>query len=125
VLICELADPECRYKRADTTDVILLDNIDESNKWLMGKMDGEEASEPAYSTKASTSTTVAHVQSRKARSQKGKSATHASTFSSKGKEHLFDEDGEMEMDIGLSQDHEVNEVLQIHDDQVKSDYACF
>ncbi|GJT07614.1 zinc knuckle CX2CX4HX4C containing protein [Tanacetum coccineum] len=76
-----------------------------------------EASEPAYSTKASTSTTVAHVQSRKARSQKGKSATHASTFSSKGKEHLFDEDDEMEMDIGLSQDHEVNEVLQIHDDQ--------
>ncbi|GKE46516.1 hypothetical protein Tco_1477774, partial [Tanacetum coccineum] len=38
---------------------------------------------------------------------------------------LFDEDNEMEMDIGLSQDHEVNEVLQIHDDPVESEYACF
>ncbi|GKD38824.1 hypothetical protein Tco_1259031 [Tanacetum coccineum] len=74
------------FNIGDTTDPILLDDIDESNEWLMGKMDGEEgadefvfeddeltwadvdraagASEPAYSTRATTSTSVAHVQPR-------------------------------------------------------------
>nr|GEW30129.1 hypothetical protein CTI12_AA322260 [Tanacetum cinerariifolium] len=104
----------------DSTDLILLDDIDESNEWLMGKMDGEEgadefvfkddeltwadvdradeASEPTYSTRAAVSTRKEHM------------------F------ELFDEDDEMEMDIGLSQDNEVNEVLHIHD-LVESKYA--
>ncbi|GKG39513.1 hypothetical protein Tco_0463658, partial [Tanacetum coccineum] len=69
--------------RGDIIDPILLDDIDESNELLMGKMDGKEgadefvfeddeltwayvdraagASERTYSTRATTSTSVAHV----------------------------------------------------------------
>ncbi|GJY11881.1 putative ubiquitin-conjugating enzyme E2 38 [Tanacetum coccineum] len=85
---------ERRYKRADTTDHILLDDIDESNECLMEKMDGEEvtdefvfeddeltwadvdraagASEPDYCTRASASTSDVHVQTKKGNKSKRK-----------------------------------------------------
>ncbi|GKF72981.1 hypothetical protein Tco_0219313, partial [Tanacetum coccineum] len=72
-----------RCKNIDTADPILLKDIDESNEWLMGHMDGEGepatnfvyvdddlawaavdiasgASEPAYPTRASISSASAH-----------------------------------------------------------------
>nr|GFA03903.1 hypothetical protein [Tanacetum cinerariifolium] len=104
---------ECRYKRADTTDPIILDDIDESNEWMMGQMDDKQGADELVFE--DDDLTWVHV-GKKSK----KSATHASTFGSKGKQQLFYEDDEMEMDIGLSQDPEVNEVLCFHDDLMES-----
>ena len=37
-----------RYQRKDTTDPILLKEIDESNEWLMGHMDDEDGEEDDF-----------------------------------------------------------------------------
>lgn len=66
----------CRYKRKDTIDPIFLEDIDDSNEWLLKKMDGDDeyndllfndgdltwdivsmasgANKPSYLTRAST-----------------------------------------------------------------------
>ncbi|GJS24148.1 hypothetical protein Tco_0452780 [Tanacetum coccineum] len=116
-----------RCKNIDTADPILLKDIDESNEWLMGHMDGKEepatnfvyvdddltwvavdiasgASEPAYLTRASTS--------------RGKGTAHTSTSGSKAY-GLIDED--YEEDIGLSKDDGVNEELGIDVDDDEDD----
>ncbi|GJX80128.1 retrovirus-related pol polyprotein from transposon TNT 1-94 [Tanacetum coccineum] len=127
-----------RCKNIDTADPILLKDIDESNEWLMGHMDGKEepatncvyvdddltwaavdiasgASEPAYPTRASTSR--GSVQGSTS-APKGKGTAHTSTFGSKAY-GLIDED--YEEDIGLSEDDEVNEELGIDVDDDEDD----
>ncbi|GKB68903.1 hydroxyproline-rich glycoprotein family protein [Tanacetum coccineum] len=127
-----------RCKNIDTADPILLKDIDESNEWLMGHMDGEEepatnfvyvdddltwaavdiasgASEPAYPTRASTSR--GSVQGSTS-APKGKGTAHTSTSGSKAY-GLIDED--YEEDIGLSEDDGVNEELGIDVDDDEDD----
>ncbi|GJT32139.1 hAT dimerization domain-containing protein [Tanacetum coccineum] len=102
-----------RCKNIDTADPILLKDIDESNEWLIGHMDGEEepatnfvyfdddltwaavdiasgASEPAYPTRASTSR--GSVQGSTS-APKWKGTAHTSTSGSKAY-GLIDEDYE-------------------------------
>nr|GEV03848.1 hypothetical protein [Tanacetum cinerariifolium] len=127
-----------RCKKIDTADPILLKDIDESNEWLMGRMDGEEepatnfvyvdddltwvvvdiasgASEPAYPTRASTSR--GSVQGSTS-APKGKGTAHTSTSGSKAY-GLINED--YEEDIGLSEDDGVNEELEIDVDDDEDD----
>ncbi|GJY41375.1 hydroxyproline-rich glycoprotein family protein [Tanacetum coccineum] len=127
-----------RCKNIDTADPILLKDIDESNEWLMGHMDGKEepatnfvyvdddltwaavdiasgASEPAYPTRASTSR--GSVQGSTS-APKGKGTAHTSTSGSKAY-GLIDED--YEEDIGLSEDDGVNEELGIDVDDDEDD----
>ncbi|GKD96187.1 hypothetical protein Tco_1380084 [Tanacetum coccineum] len=127
-----------RCKNIDTADPILLKDIDESNEWLMGHMDGKEepatnfvyvdddltwaavdiasgASEPAYPTRASTSR--GSVQGSTS-APKGKGTAHTSAFGSKAY-GLIDED--YEEDIGLSKDDGVNEELGIDVDDDEDD----
>ncbi|GJX19136.1 hypothetical protein Tco_0221813 [Tanacetum coccineum] len=131
-----------RCKNIDTADPILLKDIDESNEWLMGHMDGEEepatnfvyvdddltwaavdiasgASEPAYPTRASTSR--GSVQGSTS-APKGKGTAHTSTSGSKAY-GLIDED--YEEDIGLSEDDGVNEELGIDVDDDEDDENDF
>ncbi|KAD5318196.1 hypothetical protein E3N88_18142 [Mikania micrantha] len=107
-----------RHRKEGTTDPIELEDIDESNEWLMGKMEDDEqndddddlvfigddltfnvvckasgADEPIRLTRAS-----------KARASKARATTDGSGPSriDKGKQHaLYDEDDEIEEDIGV------------------------
>uniref|UniRef100_A0A251SRX7 Putative HAT dimerization domain, Ribonuclease H-like domain protein n=1 Tax=Helianthus annuus TaxID=4232 RepID=A0A251SRX7_HELAN len=121
-----------RYERKDTTDPILLDEIDESNEWVMGYMDDDEnqardvtnlvheghdltygdvekasgASEPLYYTRSKGKDV-------------GSSSTAPTPRGTRGVHHLIDQDVEdiEEEDIGKS-DNDVgeDEVLGIDDD---------
>ncbi|GKA78669.1 hypothetical protein Tco_0785206 [Tanacetum coccineum] len=77
-----------RCKNIDTADPILLKDIDESNEWLMGHMDGKE--EPATNCVGSVQGSTS--------APKGKGTAHTSTSGSKAY-GLIDED--YEEDIGL------------------------
>ena len=132
-----------RYKRIDTDGPILLKDIDESNEWLMGHMDGEEqpatnfvyadddltwaavdiasgASEPAYPTRATTSRGSLHGSSR---APKGKGVAQTSNSNSQAYQGLIDED--YEEDIGLSEDDGVNEELGVDVDDEEDDEYDF
>ncbi|XP_039017081.1 uncharacterized protein LOC120147907 [Hibiscus syriacus] len=122
-----------RRAKSKEIDPILLQDINESNEWLMGRMEDDEdddeavfvgedltwsdvanasgAYEPSYLTRASK---VVNDGAGPSRNDKGKSPAHNPISSRPSRRCLVDED-EMEEDIGVSSD-EGNGVDRVDDD---------
>ncbi|KAE8728311.1 polyubiquitin family protein [Hibiscus syriacus] len=117
-----------RYQRKDTTDPILLKEIDESNEWLMGHMDDEDGEEDdfvfdgddltwsavdkAYGASQATYSTRRTSTSSSSRDRgKGVAQTSTRRRPSTGLNLIDEDDEEIEQDIGLSEDDGEEEVL--------------
>ncbi|XP_035845963.1 uncharacterized protein LOC110944107 [Helianthus annuus] len=120
-----------RYERRNTTHPILLQEIDDSNEWVMGVMDDENeetseasgASEPIYATRSSTQ--------QQSKEKDPSSSTHTPSVPppkkapSKRLHVLIDEgiqdDEEIEEELGLSEDDGEDVVLGVDDDHGDSE----
>ncbi|KAE8666775.1 hypothetical protein F3Y22_tig00112491pilonHSYRG00253 [Hibiscus syriacus] len=125
-----------RRAKSKETDPILLQDIDKSNEWFMGRMENDDeavfvgedltwsdvanasgAYEPSYLTRASK---VVNDGAGPSRNDKGKSPAHNPISSRPSRRCLVDED-EMEEDIGVSSD-EGDGVVQVDDDDDLEDF---
>ncbi|KAE8657940.1 hypothetical protein F3Y22_tig00116976pilonHSYRG00151 [Hibiscus syriacus] len=119
-----------RYQRKDTTDPILLKEIDESNEWLMGHMDDEDGEEDDFvfdgddltwsavdkasgASQATYSTRRTSTSSSSRDRGKGVAQTFTRRRPSTGLNLIDEDDEEIEQDIGLSEDDGEEEVLGI------------
>ncbi|KAH6764019.1 hAT dimerization domain-containing protein / transposase-like protein [Perilla frutescens var. frutescens] len=135
-----------RYERKDTIDPILLDDIDESNEWLIGKMnednevedlvfDGDDltwnvvsratgADDPPYSTRrASKTTTTKTIASSSSRVDKGKGVA---SNSRRLLDEIEDEDvhglEDFEVEMEMEEEEDIGEEK---DDKGDGDYEFY
>lgn len=125
---------ERRYRREGNADPILLNEIDDSNEWLMGRMkgdceDGDDlvyvgedltwadverasgANEPSYSTRASRQSGVGS-----SRVDRGKAPAQTSRRPSKL--FVLEDEDDLEEDIEVSDDEDGDPVLGFDDDDL-------
>ncbi|GJR54400.1 hAT dimerization domain-containing transposase-like protein [Tanacetum coccineum] len=110
-----------RYNKEGNVDPIILNEIDDSNEWLTGRMeydseDGDDDSvyvdeEPSHFTR---STRQCDVGSSRARKGKGLAQTPVSSRPSKPL--VLEDEDDMEEDIGVSCDEADEPVLEFDDD---------
>ncbi|XP_057770665.1 pheromone-processing carboxypeptidase KEX1-like [Salvia miltiorrhiza] len=124
---------ERRYKRKDTIDPILLEEIDDSNEWLLGHMDGDSSNEDSdlvfeddnltwsAVSKASGANDPIYSTRHASRVDKGKGVVASGSRTRRLLDENEDEDGdeeaeEMEEDIGEDKDDEGDGDDALNDD---------
>ena len=111
---------ERRYNKEGNADPIILNEIDDSNEWLMGRMEDDSEDdddlvyvdeEPSHFTR---STRQCDVGSSRAHKEKGPTQTPVSSRPSKP--FVLEDGDDMEEDIGVSCDEADEPVLEFDDD---------
>jgi len=118
-----------RYKSQDTSDPIILDDIDESNEWLIGKMDcsdDDDVDELVFGdgddltwdvvARASGANTPSYVTRATRTIREVGSSSRASQSKGKTRVELENDDEEMEEDIGRDEDY-VGDEGEEYDDE--------